>query len=220
MLDSAPLPIWLRNKDGKLSWVNQAYVKAVEMPDSDAVLKSSIEIASPRPHRHDKGRSQDRPAGPDPCGVCGCHAGPQHLRGRYLPRARPDLPSMCRPWRKPKRNSTAISRPMPRRSTSSIRQLPSSGPTSACGFTTWPLRSSGRSIAKWLDLHPTDGEILDRLRAQRCIPEQANYREWRAKQLSSYTTLEMRESWWYLPDGRSLHVVCEQHPFRRRHLSL
>ena len=23
----------------------------------------------------------------------------------------------------------------------------------------------------------------------------------------------MRESWWYLPDGRSLHVVCEQHPF-------
>ena len=62
-------------------------------------------------------------------------------------------------------------------------------------------------------MHPTDGEILDRLRTQRCIPEQANYREWRAKQLSSYTTLEMRESWWYLPDGRSLHVVCEQHPF-------
>ena len=23
----------------------------------------------------------------------------------------------------------------------------------------------------------------------------------------------MRENWWYLPDGRSLHVVCEQHPF-------
>ena len=62
-------------------------------------------------------------------------------------------------------------------------------------------------------MHPTDGEILDRLRTQRCIPEQANYREWRAKQLSSYTTLEVRESWWYLPDGRSLHVVCEQHPF-------
>ena len=53
----------------------------------------------------------------------------------------------------------------------------------------------------------------DRLRAQRCIPEQANYREWRNRQLSAYTTLEVRENWWYLPDGRSLHVVCEQHPF-------
>ncbi|MBI3672423.1 MAG: PAS-domain containing protein, partial [Rhizobiales bacterium] len=71
----------------------------------------------------------------------------------------------------------------------------------------WPVDD------KWLETRPTDGEILDRLRAQRCLPEQANYREWRARQLSAYTTLEIRESWWYLPDGRSLHVVCEQHPF-------
>ena len=45
------------------------------------------------------------------------------------------------------------------------------------------------------------------------MPEQANYRDWKARQLQAYTTLETRESWWYLPDGRSLHVVCEQHPF-------
>ena len=75
------------------------------------------------------------------------------------------------------------------------------------------MRHSGRSIPHWLDTHPTDGEILDRLRNQRCIPEQANYRDWRAKQLTAYTTLETRENWWYLPDGRSLHVICEQHPF-------
>ena len=47
VLDSAPLPIWLRNAEGKLSWVNQAYVKAVELPDSNAVLKSLIEVAAP-----------------------------------------------------------------------------------------------------------------------------------------------------------------------------
>ena len=47
----------------------------------------------------------------------------------------------------------------------------------------------------------------------RRLPEQANYRDWRARQLQAYTTLETRETWWYLPDGRSLHVVCEQHPF-------
>ena len=30
-----------------MSWVNRAYVKAVELPDSDAVLKSLIEVAAP-----------------------------------------------------------------------------------------------------------------------------------------------------------------------------
>ena len=78
----------------------------------------------------------------------------------------------------------------------------------------WPLDSD------WLDTHPTDGEILDRLRNQRCIPEQANYRDWRAKQLTAYTTLEMRENWWYLPDGRSHPCGLRTAPLRRRHLSL
>ena len=40
-----------------------------------------------------------------------------------------------------------------------------------------------------------------------------HYREWRARQLTAYTTIEPREDWWHLPDGRTLHVVCEQHPF-------
>ena len=65
----------------------------------------------------------------------------------------------------------------------------------------------------WLQSQPSDGEILDKLRDGRNLPEEANYREWRAKQLSAYTNLEMRESYWYLPDGRSLRVICEQHPF-------
>ena len=60
---------------------------------------------------------------------------------------------------------------------------------------------------------PSDGEILDQLRAKRSLPEEANYREWRAKQLAAYTNLELKESYWYLPDGRALRVICEQHPF-------
>jgi PAS domain-containing protein len=36
---------------------------------------------------------------------------------------------------------------------------------------------------EWLDTRPLDGEILDRLRTARKLPEQANYREWKAKHL-------------------------------------
>ncbi|MDP4823656.1 MAG: PAS-domain containing protein, partial [Aestuariivirgaceae bacterium] len=67
--------------------------------------------------------------------------------------------------------------------------------------------------AQWLDSNPTDGEILDRLRAARRLPEQANFRDWRARQLNAYQALDTRENWWHLPDGRALRVVCEQHPF-------
>ena len=35
----------------------------------------------------------------------------------------------------------------------------------------------------WLKTQPPDGEILDRLRAARSLPEQANFREWKTKQL-------------------------------------
>ncbi len=70
----------------------------------------------------------------------------------------------------------------------------------------WPLD------AEWLRSHPTDGEILDRLRAQRCIPEQVNYREWKSRHLAAYTKPQPQSSW-YLPDGRTLRIVCEANPF-------
>ena len=46
VLDAAPLPVWLRGTDGKLVWVNQAYVASVEAPNEDVVVKAGIEIAT------------------------------------------------------------------------------------------------------------------------------------------------------------------------------
>jgi len=65
---------------------------------------------------------------------------------------------------------------------------------------------------QWLESGPKDGEILDRLRALRFLPEQADYRAWKAKFLENYQSSEAREDWWHLPDGRSIHVVAEQRP--------
>lgn len=64
--------------------------------------------------------------------------------------------------------------------------------------------------AKWLDSHPSYGEILDRLREERKLPEQANYRSWKTEQLASYARLDTADELWHLPDGRSLRVVSEQ----------
>ncbi len=64
----------------------------------------------------------------------------------------------------------------------------------------------------FLENSPEDGAVLDALRAARKLPEQADYRVWRNKMLNSYQSLEAQESWWHLPDGRTLRVIANPHP--------
>jgi signal transduction histidine kinase len=62
---------------------------------------------------------------------------------------------------------------------------------------------------EWLATHPRDGEILDRLRQARRLPEKADYREWKKDWLLAYRSNKQIEDRWHLPDGRTLHVVAD-----------
>ena len=62
---------------------------------------------------------------------------------------------------------------------------------------------------EWLGNHPRDGEILDRLRQERRLPEKADYRDWKRTWLSSYGSNAQVEDLWHLPDGRTLHVIAD-----------
>ncbi|MGV1014147.1 MAG: ATP-binding protein [Methyloceanibacter sp.] len=63
--------------------------------------------------------------------------------------------------------------------------------------------------AEWLSTHPNEGEILDRLRQARRLPEKADYREWKRTWLSAYASNTQIEDQWHLPDGRTLHVIAD-----------
>ena len=61
--------------------------------------------------------------------------------------------------------------------------------------------------------HPHHGEVLEAMRDARRLPEQANFPEWKAAQLEAYTRLlEPIEEMWHLPDNTSLRVVTQPHP--------
>jgi signal transduction histidine kinase len=64
----------------------------------------------------------------------------------------------------------------------------------------------------WLDQKPTDSEILDRLRRARLLPEQADFRAWKADLLTAYQSLDTDEQVWFPPDGRTLRVVISPNP--------
>jgi len=65
----------------------------------------------------------------------------------------------------------------------------------------------------WLEEKPSHGEILDRLRQRRRLPETADYAGWKAAELRRYEDLGSgSDEIWSLPDGRALRVVRQLHP--------
>jgi signal transduction histidine kinase len=66
----------------------------------------------------------------------------------------------------------------------------------------------------WLDAGPTDGELLDRLREQRRLPEQRDYQAWKRRRLALYVESDyLPEDLWHLPGGKTLRVMAQPHPF-------
>ncbi|ODT58713.1 MAG: two-component sensor histidine kinase [Phenylobacterium sp. SCN 69-14] len=65
----------------------------------------------------------------------------------------------------------------------------------------------------WLAERPSHGEVLDRLRQRRRLPETADYGKWKAGELDRYEdTSSGPDDLWSLPDGRTLKVGRQPHP--------
>jgi signal transduction histidine kinase len=66
--------------------------------------------------------------------------------------------------------------------------------------------------AGFLNSHPSDSAVIDRLRAARRLPEQRDFRAWKAQLHSTYRTLKPATYEWHLPDQRTLRVVASPGP--------
>ncbi|MFQ5765673.1 MAG: ATP-binding protein, partial [Rhodospirillales bacterium] len=65
--------------------------------------------------------------------------------------------------------------------------------------------------AEWLETGPGLGEVLERLRDQRKLPEVADFREFKMGQLARFETLgEATDELLHLPDGRAVRSVCNR----------
>ena len=66
--------------------------------------------------------------------------------------------------------------------------------------------------AGFLDQDPTDSAVLDQLRAARKLPEEQDFRAWKAALHEAYRATEAKQHDWHLPDGRTLRVVTTPNP--------
>ena len=63
-----------------------------------------------------------------------------------------------------------------------------------------------------LDSRPSEGEILDRLRLARRLPDEGDFRGWKARMLEAYRSPEQLQRVWHMPDGRTICVTITPNP--------
>ena len=208
LLDALPSPVWMRDSRGALAWVNGAYAKAVEAADPRDAVARSVELLE-KPTRDSaaearargevwRGRAGAIVAGhrhkleiteaPSSSGAVGMAIDQTELEG-----ARSDLT----------RQMEAHARTLDQLSTA----VAIFDRAKRLVFHNTAYRQLWSLDASWLETAPTDSEILDKLRAERRLPEQADFRLWKGGLMDAYHSTETSEHIWYLPDRRTLRAV-------------
>jgi signal transduction histidine kinase len=213
LLNAIPQPVWTRNQDGQLNWVNQAYARAVDLAGMDEVITNSIELLDQdkrqlaERERQAKGLWRDR--------VPAIVAGQRHM----LDILELNAPIGAAGFANDLSELEAIRNDLGLQMEAHKRTLDQLGTSVAIFdrmkrlvFHNAAYRQLWALDANFLDQAPSDSEILDRLRTERKLPEQADFRIWKADLMAAYQSVEMTEQVWHLPDGRTLRTFTNPNP--------
>ena len=213
MLEALASPSWMRDSSGALTWVNKAYVQAVEGRDArDVVVRRAELLDEVAREQAAKARADQSiwrvraPAiiagerhlleitdAPSPGGSAGFAVDLHELEtlrsdlGRQMEAHARTLDQLATGVAIFDRSRRLVFH------NAAYRQI-------------WSLDNAA------LEQRPSDPEILERLRAEGRLPEQADFRTWKAQLMAAYQSNETTEQVWYLPDGRTLRVVANPNP--------
>jgi signal transduction histidine kinase len=213
LIETMPAPVWARDDAGKLVFVNQAYVRAVEAKDSNEAVADGIELF-------------DRAARGE---ILGAHERAEPYTGR--------LPAVVAGQR---RSFDVVTVPAARGSAGigidsteaelmrgelarmmdahrrTLDQLATGvaifGSNQRLSFYNSAYRLLWDLDAGFLDQGPSDSAVLDQLRAARKLPDEQDFRQWKSSLYDAYRAVEPNEHMWHLPDGRTMRVVTTPNP--------
>jgi signal transduction histidine kinase len=213
LIEALPSPVWMRDPAGKLTFVNPAFADAVEAPDAARAVAEEREFL-------DSGTRAE---------IERCRAGGVAYSGRVaviVAGARRVFDIFETPAR---RGSAGIGRDATELETlrhdialtveahrRTLDQLSTGvaifGPDHNLAFYNAAYRALWEIDAGFLDQRPSDSAVLDRLRAARRLPEQQDFRVWKAQLHQAYRASAPVEYEWHLPDWRTLRVVTAPNP--------
>jgi signal transduction histidine kinase len=212
-LQAAPMPIWLRDDKGRLVWVNAAYAAAVEAKNGEEAVNRGLELLDSAGRRMIERSRAEAPAFRkrlpavvagarrifDVSDVASAH-GSAGIAG--------DVTEIEAAGAALRREMDFHARTLDQLATA----VAIVGPDRRLRSYNAAYRALFDLDAGFLDSHPEENAVLDRLRSAHKLPEQADFRSWRADLLSAYRSVEAREQWWHLPDGQTLRVIANPNP--------
>ncbi len=218
LMESAPLPIWHRTPDMRLSLVNSAYVEAVDGGDAAQVIAEGVELVESvegqTPARAaaaaaESGQPVERmvPATIDgerrmmcvidvPLGAAG-------VAGFALDRHELEQARLEH------RRLEAAQRDLLDRLSAGVAQF---GPDRSLRFWNQPFMSLFALEQLHLADNPLFERVLDRMREAGRIPEHRDFPAWRAERRDWFLSPDPREENWLLADGTHLRVYAQPLP--------
>jgi signal transduction histidine kinase len=213
LIEALPSPVWTRDVAGTLTFVNTAYARAVEARDPADALTRALELLN-RPAREEASRARAAGhiyAGRQPAIVAGSRRSfdvidvPTRRGSAGIGIDATEAESMRNEL---KRLGDAHRRTLDQLTTG----VAIFNAEQHLVFYNAAYRVLWELDAGFLDQYPTDSGLLDQLRATRKLPEEKDFREWKAALHEAYRATETQEHLWHLPDRRTLRVVTTPNP--------
>ena len=213
LIDALPSPVWARDVAGALTFVNPAYARAVEARDPAEVIARSMELLT-RFARDEARRAR------------GAGANYVARTPAIVAGSRRSFDVLDVPTRKGSAGigidatEAEMMRSELNRINDAHRRTLDQLATGVAIFTAdqrltfynAAYRSLWELDTGFLDQNPTDSAVLDRLRASRKLPEEKDFREWKAALHEAYRATDADEHLWHLPDSRTMRVVTTPTP--------
>jgi len=213
LLEALPTPVWLRDGAGRLLFVNAAYVQAVEARDAEDGLERQAELLD-EPARLAAAEARSKGAlwrDEITALVGGERRRLLAIQAPFLKGAaaiafdRQEILNMRAEFQKQKDSHART-----------LDQLPIAvaifDGAQQLIYRNAAYEKLWRLAPVFLDTRPCDGEILDRLRLAQRLPDEGDYRSWKARLLEAYRSPEQLQRLWHMPDGRTICVTITPSP--------
>ena len=216
ILDAVPIPIWMRRpQDLALSFVNRAFLSASGTPSHEAALQMNIAFDRSERDLASMARGDNVPVDAKRFAVLAGHRRALNFTLAPLPNggvvgSAVDVTASSEAETRLRQHLDAHADTLDRLATA----VAIFGPDRKLTFYNRAYVRLWGLPEAWLDAHPGEGEILDRLRELRRLPEQPDFRAWKQDRLKLFERLDQHpEELWHLPGGKTLRVVTQPHPF-------
>lgn len=224
-LDVLPVPLWMRDSKTDLAWCNRAYAAALEITAASVVAEQK-EL----PQSSKKSPTAQRPAGRALAQTAFDTMERQVTQAHIvLSGARrllqiQEIPltglGMTLGMAEDLTRQEELETVQRRHSTANKELLEHLGSAIAIFNADQKIEFFNSAFAqlwhledRWLNTAPKLGDIMEKLRETRHLPEQADFRKFKQSWLNMFTGLiAVHEEMLYLPDGRALRMLVIPHP--------